>query len=286
MFVVLGATGNTGKVVAETLLAQKKTVRVVLHDAIKGDAWKARGAEVAVANVEDGASLEQAFNGAEGAYVLLPPALSSSQVRADNDRRAQNLAAAIEAAGVGHVVVLSSVGAQHADGTGPILYLHDAEATLSRTRAAVTFLRAAYFMENWGGALYAVGQGVLPTFLLADKATPMVATRDIGLAAARLLAEGGSGKRVIELAGPREYSPCDVAAALGRIVGKQIVAQQQPEEAMAAVLMGAGMNAEWARLFRELTHGINTGRVGWEGGHPLRRGETDVEAVLVSLVGK
>jgi len=76
MFVVLGATGNTGKVVAETLLAQKKAVRVVLHDAVKREAWKAGGAEVAVANVEDGASLEKAFDGAEGAYVLLPPALS------------------------------------------------------------------------------------------------------------------------------------------------------------------------------------------------------------------
>jgi NAD(P)H dehydrogenase (quinone) len=285
MFVVLGATGNTGKVVAETLLAQKKAVRVVLHDAVKGEAWKARGAEVAVADVEDGAALGRALKGADGAYVLLPPAFSSSQVRADNDRRAQSLAAAIEAASVGHVVMLSSVGAQHPDGTGPILYLHDAEATFSRTRAAVTFLRAAYFMENWGGSLYAVGQGVLPTFLLADKAIPMVATRDIGLAAARLLAQRGSGKRVIELAGPREYSPRDVAAALGRIVGKPIVAQQQPEEGMGVALMGAGMNSEWARLFQELTRGVNMGRVAWEGGHPLWRGETDVEAVLASLVG-
>jgi uncharacterized protein YbjT (DUF2867 family) len=223
--------------------------------AVKGEAWKVRGAEVAVADVEDGAALGRAFKGAEGAYVLLPPAFSSSQVRVDNDRRVQTLAAAIEAAGVGHVVLLSSLGAQHPDGTGPVLYLHDAEATFSRTRAAVTFLRAAYFMENWGGSLYAVGQGVLPTFLLADKAIPMVATRDIGLAAARLLVERGGGKRVIELAGPREYSPRDVAAALGRIVGKAIVAQQQPEEEMAAALVGAGMNSEWARLFQELTCG-------------------------------
>jgi len=37
----------------------------------------------------------------------------------------------------------------------------------------------------------------LPTFLLADKAIPLVAIRDIGT----------SGKRVLELAGPREYSP-------------------------------------------------------------------------------
>jgi uncharacterized protein YbjT (DUF2867 family) len=285
MFVVLGATGNTGKVVADTLLAQKKAVRVVLHDAAKGEVWKARGAEVAVADVEDGAELERAFKLVEGAYVLLPPSFSSSQVRVDNGRRAKMIAAAVEAAGVSHAVVLSSVGAQQPDGTGPVLSIHDAEATFSRTRAAVTFLRAAYFMENWGGSLYAVGQGVLPTFLLADKTIPMVATRDIGLAAARVLAEGGSGKRVIELAGPREYSPRDVAAALGRVVGKPIVAHQEPEEAMAAALLGSGMNAEWARLFQELTHGVNTGRVAWEGGHPLWRGDTDVETVLQTLVG-
>ncbi len=286
MFIVLGASGNTGKVVAETLLTQKKKVRVVLRDAAKGKAWKERGADVFIADVEDGAALERAFSGAEGAYVLLPPNFGSSQVRVDNNRRASAIAAAVEAAGVPHVVMLSSVGAQQAAGTGPVLGLRDAEATFTRARAAATFVRAAYFMENWGGALYAVAQGVLPTFLLADKAIPMVATRDIGTAVARLLAEGGSGKRVIELAGPREYSPRDVAAALARIVGKPIAVQQAPEEAMAPAVMGAGMNAEWARLFQELTHGLNAGIVVWEGRHPLWRGETDVQTVLSTLIGK
>jgi uncharacterized protein YbjT (DUF2867 family) len=286
MFVMLGASGNTGKVVAQALLTQQKKVRVVLRDAAKGQAWKEAGADVSIADVEDGAALERAFRGAEGAYVLLPPNFSSSQVRVDNNRRASAIAAAVEAAGVPHVVMLSSVGAQQADETGPVLGLRDAEATFTRAHAAVTFVRAAYFMENWGRALYAVPQGVLPTFLLADKAIPMVATRDIGTAVARLLAEGGRGKRVIELAGPREYSPRDVAAALARIVGKPIAVQQAPEEAMAPALMGAGMNAEWARLFQELTHGLNAGIVVWEGGHPLWRGETDLQTVLSTLIGK
>jgi uncharacterized protein YbjT (DUF2867 family) len=56
------------------------------------------------------------------------------------------------------------------------------------------------------------------------------------------------------LAGPREYSPRDVAAALARVVGRPIAVQEGPEEAMAPALTGAGMNAEWARLFQELTH--------------------------------
>ena len=188
------------------------------------------------------------------------------------------------------VVVLSSIGAQHPDGTGPILSLHDAEATLGATLSrggrtrGVTFLRAAYFMENWAIALQPVAQGMLPTFLLADRAIPMVATRDVGLDAARLLAEGASGRQTIHLAGPRDYSPRDVAAALGRILEKPIIARQQPEEAMAPALLAAGMSSELSRLFQELTHAINSGRVAWEDGHPLWRGETDVETALAPLV--
>ncbi len=291
MFVVFGATGNTGSVAASTLLAQGKSVRVVVHCAARGEAWKAKGANVIVADLEDCVALERALKGAEGAYVLLPPMFSSSQVRADNDRRAKNIAAAIAAAGVGHVVMLSSIGAQHPDGTGSVLYLHDAEATIARTVSsagvarAVTFLRAAYFMENWALALQPASQGVFPTFLRADSAIPMVATRDIGLAAARLLAEGGSGARIVQLAGPREYTPNDVASSLGRLLGKPIAVRQHPDEAMAAAMLAAGMNDEWSRLFQELTHGLNTGRVAWEAGHSIWRGETDIEAVFASLLG-
>jgi uncharacterized protein YbjT (DUF2867 family) len=286
MFVVLGASGQTGKVAAQTLLRQKKKVRVVLHDVAKGKAWAEAGADVAVANVDDGAALERAFGGAQGAYLLLPPNFGSNQVRADNNRRSQTLARAIEAAGVPHVVLLSSVGAQQSEGTGPVLGLRDAETVFSRARAAVTFIRAAYFMENWGRSLSAVGGGVLPSFLTVDKAIPLVATRDIGATAARLLSEAGSGKRVIELAGPREYTPRDVAAVVQRIVGRPIGVEQVPEEAMAPALMDAGMNAEWARLFQELTHGLNANIVVWEGGHPFWRGETDLETVLSPLLGK
>ena len=274
MFVVLGASGNTGKVVAETLLRQKKNVRVVLHDAAKGKAWGEAGADVAIADVDEGATLERAFSGAEGVYVLLPPNFSSSHARADNNRRTKTIAAAVEPAGVPPVVLLSSIGAQQSDGTGPVLGLRDAETVFSRANAAATFVRAAYFMENWGGSLHAIEQGVFPTFL------------DVGAAVARLLAEGGSGTRVIELAGSREYTPRDVAAAVERIVGKPIDGQQAPEEAMAPALVGAGMNAEWARLFQELTHGLNANIVVWEGGHPFWRGETDLPTVLSPLLRK
>ncbi len=74
MFVVAGVSGNTGSVVANTLLSQGHAVRVLVRDAAKGAAWKAKGAEVAVADLQGSEEgLASAFAGAEGAYVLLPP---------------------------------------------------------------------------------------------------------------------------------------------------------------------------------------------------------------------
>ena len=181
MFVVLGASGNTGKVVAETSapFAREGGPRRPARRSQRADVEEA-GAEVSMGDVEeDGAALERAFSGAEGVYVLLPPNFSSSQVRADNSRRASTIATAIEAADVPHVVLLSSGGAQQTQGTGPVLGLRDAGRFSSRGHAAVTAVRAAYFMENWGSALPAVAQGVLPTFLLAGQGDPLVATRDV-----------------------------------------------------------------------------------------------------------
>src|SRR5580700_3277620 len=220
MFAIAGVSGHTGKVAAETLLGENKPVRVIVRSAAKGEEWTRRGAEVAVAELDDVDALTRALRGAAGAYLLLPPQMASTDARGDNAKRTRTYVKAIDASGVGHVVFLSSIGAQHASGTGPILSIYDAEVALGACRANVTFLRAAYFLENWGGSLYALGQGALPTFLTAGRAIPMVATEDIGKTAARLLVEGGKGHSIVELSGPRDYSPIDIAATLTHLTGK------------------------------------------------------------------
>ena len=286
MFVIAGVSGNTGKVVAETLLAQKKPVRVVVRDAAKGEPWKARGAEVAVADLDDVAALTRALKGATAAYLLLPPLWGSTQVRVDSAKRTKALVEAVDASGIGHVVFLSSVASHLSSGTGPILTTYDAEQAFAKTKAAITFVRPAYFMENLGSSLYALGQGAFPTFLKADQPIDMVATQDIGTTAAKALIDGGHGHTIIELSGPREYSPQDVAAALSKITGKTIAVQQGPEEAMIPALKGAGLNEEWAGLFKELTHGLNVKHIAFEGGAARHvKGTTSLDTVLAKLVG-
>src|SRR5260221_13461433 len=94
-FVVAGVSGNTGKIVAESLLAQKRAVKVVVRDAAKGEPWKAKGAEVAVADLADAAALGRALEGAEGAYLLIPPSFVEPNFRAYQDRIAAAIAQAV-----------------------------------------------------------------------------------------------------------------------------------------------------------------------------------------------
>jgi len=285
MYAITGVSGNTGSVVADTLLAQGKPVRVIVRDADKGAAWKARGAEVAVAALEDSAALARAFAGVQGAYVLVPPRLSSTDPLAENAVVVGALASAVRAAAVPHVVLLSSFGAQHAAGTGPIQVLHSAEQALAATGVALTSIRAAYFLENWAHSLGMLGQGILPTFLPADLRLPMVATRDIGRTAAAALIEGGHGRQVIELAGPADHTGREVAAELARLAGREVRIQEAPLDAVIPTYGSFGVTEPVARLFREMYEGIVAGRVAAEGGTARSiRGTTTLRDVLAPMV--
>lgn len=286
MYVVFGVTGNTGKVVADTLLSQKKAVRVVVRDAAKGAPWKAKGAEVAVATVEDSASVAKAIQGADGAYLLLPPDYASKDNLGDKTRQIDSVAKALAGSGLKHLVLLSSIGAQHEDGTGPIKSIHAAEQRFAATGVPCTFLRAPYFMENFGSSLGPVNSdGVL--YAMFDAKIPMIATKDIGATAAKLLVEGPGKPSIVNLHGPAEYTPSDVAATLAKILGKPVNVVLVPEAGRVGALTGAGLTEDLAKLFAEMNAGIAKGLMAWETtGVREAKGTTGLETVLRGLLGK
>lgn len=284
---IAGVSGNTGRAAAETLLNAGEKVRVIVRDAAKGEAWKARGAEVAVADVTNAASLAAALKGADTAYLLLPPRVAPG-FREYQLETGRALVSAVEQAQPKHVVFLSSVGAQHASGAGPISGLYPVEQGLRAVNAKhpavnVTFLRAGYFMENLGGSLGALAHGILPGFSPVDFPMDMVATADIGRTAASLLREGGQGVQVVQLGGPG-VSANDVAAVLTRLVGKPIQAVSAPTDQVVPTLTGFGMPADLAAMYQEMIEGINTGHVTWEAGQRRIQGTTTVDTVLAGLL--
>jgi uncharacterized protein YbjT (DUF2867 family) len=255
MFVVTGVTGHTGKVVAETLLAQGEKVRVVVRDAKQGEPWKALGAEVAVALLSDSASMATALAGSKGAYLLIPPRYDANDMLAAQRPVVEALAEAVRKSAVPHIVLLSSLGAELSDGTGPIRILHHAERALGAAAKHVTFLRAAYFIENFASVLGATAGGVLPTFLTPDRAIPMIATVDIGRVAAELLLDPATGTRVVELASVRRWSPADVARELSAVLGRAVTPQFAPSEAVVPALTSMGFLPGVAELFRDRSAG-------------------------------
>ncbi len=263
MYVILGASGNTGSVVANTLLDKGKRVRVVGRDSKKLARFVSRGSEAAVADAADAEALTRALSGAEGVYALIPPNVTSENYRLFQDQVSEAVATAIEAAAVKYVVTLSSVGADKPEKTGPVLGLHYMEERFAGIpRLNVLHLRAGYFIENTLAQVGVIqGFGMMAGPLRADLPLAMIATKDIGAAAAEALLQlNFSGKQTRELLGPREITYSEIARIVGTAIGRPALAYiQMPAEQVIMAMTQMGMSKNFASLICEMSDALNSG---------------------------
>ncbi|HLM80841.1 MAG TPA: NAD(P)H-binding protein [Terriglobales bacterium] len=265
MYVVTGATGHTGNVVAKALLSRGEKVRVIGRTAERLKAFGAEGAEPFAADLTDAAGVTKAFAGAKAVYVMLPPNLASSDYRSFQNRVTDAIAAALRSTGVTHAVTLSSIGADKPEKTGPVEGLHYLEQQLNCIDALnVLHLRAGYFMENTLaqiGIIQKMGMAVGP--LRPDLKLPMIATRDIGEAAADvLLSLDFRQKQTRELLGQRDISMNEVAQSIGSAIGKPGLRYiQAPDEQLRPALVQLGMSSNMADLLLEMSASLNSGHV-------------------------
>jgi uncharacterized protein YbjT (DUF2867 family) len=285
MFVITGATGRTGSVAAQALLAAGKQVRALVRNAVKAARLEALGAEVFEADLGDMTALARAVRGAEGVFLISPPDPVARDFIGERKRLTQRQVDVFAAEKVPHVVLLSSTGSQHAAGTGLILSTHNAEQQLRASGLEATFVRAGYFVENWAAVLQPVrSDGVLPSFMAADRRVPSVSTLDIGNVLAQALLDGPRGVRVIELSGPSDVSPNDVATTFARILSKPVNVVEVPLEAAVPTFTSFGMSNDVAQLMREMYEGMAQGKIVAEAAERMR-GTTPLETVLRALLG-
>ncbi|MBI4716164.1 MAG: NmrA family NAD(P)-binding protein, partial [Nitrospirae bacterium] len=263
MYVITGATGNTGKAIVESLLAAGKPVRVIGRNVDRLKPLTAKGAEAFVGSLEDGAAMTRAFTGAKAVYAMIPPHPTAENFRAYQNRVGESLAAAIAGARVPFVVSLSSVGAHLAEKTGPIAGLHDQEQRLNKLpETHVVYLRPGSFMENF---LWNIGliknMGINGSPMKPDLPIPMIASRDIAAAAVRLLLGlDFSGKSVMELLGQRDLTMAEATRILGKAIGKPDLPYVQfPYEEAEKALLGMGLSQSVAGLYIEMYRGFNDG---------------------------
>ena len=265
MYVILGATGNTGSVATETLLAKKQQVRVVGRSKEHLARFVSRGAEAFVADVTDAAALTKAFKGARAVYALIPPSMSSPDFRAYQDQVTNAIASALEAAKVTHVVSLSSVGADKSEKTGPVVGLHLMEKKLGQIpKLNALHLRAGYFMENTlaqAGIIKNLGKMAGP--VRADLAIPVIATRDIGaVAALALLDLNFTGQQTRELHGQRDLTYAEMARIVGAMIGKpDLTYAELPADQVIQAMTQMGMSKNLATLLCEMAEAMNNGHM-------------------------
>jgi uncharacterized protein YbjT (DUF2867 family) len=263
MYAIAGATGNTGSVIAAKLLGRGEKVRVVGRDASRLGGFVQKGAEAFVADVTDAAALTKAFTGTKAVYAMIPPNPAAPDVSGYQERVSDALLAAIKNAGVGHAVVLSSVGADKPDKTGPVVGLHNLEQKLSGVAGLnALYIRAGYFMQNILVQIAVIKNfGLLGGPLRADLPVAMIATRDIGdWAAEELLRLSFSGKQARELLGRREVTYREVASVIGKAIGKPSLTYSQfPPQLIKPALLQSGMSSSMANLILEMSDALNSG---------------------------
>ena len=264
MIAVMGATGHIGTPLSESLLSKGHEVRALGRDPKKLGALAAKGAKTRPGAFLDAAALAEAFMGAEAAFVMIPPSYGESDFGGYQDRAADAIVRAIQKSGVKKIVALSSVGAQHPKGTGPIAGLHRLEQRLRQSGGPdVVLLRPGYFMENHFFSIPTIkGMGINGSPLKADFAMAQIATRDIAVRAAELLDRADfRGSSVMEFAGPRDITMAESTAILGRAIGKPDLAYVQFPYEDAVKALSAMMPPPTAGYLVEMYRGMNEGLV-------------------------
>jgi len=280
MYVITGATGNTGSGIAEALLARGEKVRVVGRSAEKLERFVQKGAEALSADLGDEAALARAFAGAKAVYVMIPPYPTAEDWREQQERQSDALAAALQKAGATYAVTLSSVGADKAEKVGPVNGLHALEEKLNRIAGLnVLHLRAGYFMEN---LLQYVGliktMGMLAGTLRSDLPIAMIATRDISAVAADELSKRGfSGKQTRELLGSRDVTMHEAATIIGNAIGRKLSYTQLPAMMVKPAMLQMGLSSQAAGMLLEMMEAMNT---GWMKALEARSARTNTPTTL------
>jgi len=283
MFAITGITGKVGAAVARSLLSDDQSVRAVVRDRSKGAAWAQLGCDIAVADISDTAALATAFEGTAGVFVVLPPVFDPAPGFPEAARFIDSLRAALARAKPTKVVALSTVGA---DAPQPNLLnvLGRMEEALGSLPMPVTFLRAAWFMENAAWDIASAKKGLIQSYLQPlDRPIPMVSTDDVGRTAAELLNERWEGKRVVELEGAQRVSPNALAAAFAKVLGTPVRAEVVPRDRWESIFRTQGMKNPTPRM--QMIDGFNSGWIDFpDRGAHARKGAISLDQAIATLI--
>ena len=210
---VTGATGNIGSLVTERLVDAGVAVAVLVRDRAKARSMFGGAVEIRVGDMgADQASLSAAFAGADALFLL--------NSGPDLGARDGVAALAAKAAGVRHVVKLSTLDVSSGVGTGP--WHARGEAAVRASGVAFTFIRTAAFMSNalsWAESIKA--EGVLRSSTGTGRIA-FIHPHDIADVAVRALTTRDHHGDAPVISGGRALTYGEMVTTIGAAIGEPI----------------------------------------------------------------
>lgn len=251
MNVLTTPTGNVGsQLLTDLLNAGTDLLRVIvrdpsrLPDAVRGQV------QVIVGSHNDPTVLNQALDGAQGLFWLVPPSMRASSAQEYYRSFTRPAAEAIRRHHVGHVVGISSAGWDWPHPAGLLSAAHAMDAELESSGAAYRSLGMGFYMENLIRPLpRMLSEGVLSLPLIPDRPLATIATRDIAAIAARLLLDRSwEGTEHIPVFGDN-LTPSEMAATISDVLGSRVTFEQADLEQQTASTIQRGVPEGMARDF-------------------------------------
>jgi uncharacterized protein YbjT (DUF2867 family) len=238
---VFGATGKTGRHVARDAAALGWRVRA---------AGRSTGMEPF--DWDDERTWTTASSGSDAAYVLIPFNHPGAP------ERTPALLEAVAAAGVGRIVLLSSLDVTEAPPDSP---LRQAESTLFGLPAATASLRPTWFLDNFThgsfAGMVASGELRLPA---GEGRIPFVDARDVAAVGVAALAEDGP-TGPLPITGPAALTHHEVAAALTTGLRRTVTYTPVPAAEFVELMVARGFTADYGTFLAEALTRVATGEL-------------------------
>ena len=262
MILVTTPTGNVGsQLLTELLNAETEPLRVIVRDPSRLPDTVRDQVQVIVGSHDDPGVLDQALDGAQGLFWLIPPSMRASSAEEHYLSFARPATEAIRRHHVGHVVGISSAGWNWPHPAGLLSAAHAMDAEFERSEAAYRSLGMGFFMENLLRPLsQMISEKTLSLPLSPERPLATIATQDIAATAARLLTDRTwDGTDRIPLFGDR-LTPNQMAAAISDTLETKITfAQIDLEQQTASTIqrgVPAGMARDFTAMYRAQQNGI------------------------------
>jgi uncharacterized protein YbjT (DUF2867 family) len=249
---VTGSLGNISRILTEKLIANGHIVTVVSSNPERSHEIEALGAIPLTGSVEDYGFLTRAFEGADAAYLMIPPNFSTADLKQYIKTVGGYYAKAIKKTGVKLVVNLSSIGSHLEAGLGPTGSNFSVEQKLNELPGVnVLHLRPGMFLTNFYGAIPMIRhQRMLGNNFDSAVSLPLTHPKDIAELAFNAIDQFAISGKIVQYVISDEKNGSEVAAALGQAIGEPGLNWVEfSDEQLLNALVQSGFSEQMATVY-------------------------------------